>query len=238
MSNGYYQNGGNNQAKWLAAQELTVKEKIQYSLLGIAVLGGMFFIGRHIVKKAAEKSEQKKTMEKGSAPTIAKQIKMAFENDGWFGTDKEALRLAIRSVPSKREFSKVMASYQRLYDSSLLKDMQGELKSSEYNEMLAIVSAKPDADTGGTQQLGIEQVQSWAKRLNAAFDISYGPFPGTDEEAVKAVFIEIPTQEVFQSVAIAYQNLFGSSLYEELKSELEYWEYEPVIQIIYSKPKN
>ena len=233
MSNGYYQYGKNGQA----AQQLTVKEQIQYSLLGIAVLSGMFFLGRHLVKKAAEKSEQKKTMEEGTAPTIAKQIKMAFENDGWFGTDKEALRLAIRSVPNKKEFSKVMVSYQRLYDSSLLKDMQEELKSSEYNEMLAIVSAKPDTGADG-KQISTEQVQSWAKRLNAAFNIAYGPFPGTDEEAIKAVFIEIPTQAVFQQVAYAYQQLFGSVLSEDLDSELEYWEYEPMMAVIKSKPKN
>ena len=33
-----------------------------------------------------------------------------------------------------------------------------------------------------------------AKRLKAAFDKSYGFMPGTDEEAIKAVFSEIPTQ--------------------------------------------
>ncbi|MBS1586509.1 MAG: hypothetical protein JSS82_13290 [Bacteroidetes bacterium] len=218
---------------------LTVKEKIQYSLLGIIVVGGAVIIGRNWIRKAQANHEELKTLDEGNAPTIAKQIKMAFENDGWFGTDKDTLRLAIRSIPSRAEFRKVMVSYQKLYGSSLLGDMQKELKSSEYNEMLYIVSAKPETyHASEQQQLTSADLQGWAKRLNAAFNISYGPFPGTDEPAIKAVFLEIPTQAVFTQVAAVYQSLFGSDLMEDLKSELELWEYDPMMQIINSKPKN
>ena len=216
---------------------LTVKEKIQYSLLGVIVLGGAVIVGRNWVKKAEAKTEQTRSLDDGSSATYAKQIKMAFENDGWWGTNKDQLRDTMRAIPSKSEFRKVITSYQKMYNSSLLGDMQSELKSSEYNEMLAIVSAKPDTGADG-KQISTEQVQSWAKRLNAAFNIAYGPFPGTDEEAIKAVFIEIPTQAVFQQVAYAYQQLFGSVLSEDLDSELEYWEYEPMMAVIKSKPKN
>lgn len=218
---------------------MTVKEKIQYSLLGIIVVGGAVIIGRNWIRKAKVNHEQLLTLDEGNAPTIAKQIKMAFENDGWFGTDKDALRLAIRSIPSKSDFRKVMVSYQKLYSSSLLGDMQKELKSSEYNEMLYIVSAKPETHSASEQhQLTMDELQGWAKRLNAAFNISYGPFPGTDEPAIKAVFLEIPTQAVFVQVGTVYQSLFGNDLIDDLKSELELWEYDPMMQIINSKPKN
>ena len=218
---------------------LTDKEKIQYSLLGIIVLGGTVVIGRKWIKNAAAKNEQGKTLEEGNAPTYAKQIKMAFENDGWWGTDKDALRSAVREIPSKNEFRKVMVSYQRLYGSSLLGDMQSELKSTEYSEMLSIVSAKPEIADGTTpKQLGMSDLQGWAKRLKAAFDITYGLFPGTDEPAIKAVFLEIPTQAVFGQVATVYQSLYGSDLNADLGNELEYWEYDPMMQIIKSKPKN
>lgn len=220
-------------------QGFTLKEKVQYSLLGIIVVGGAVIIGRNWIRKARTNNEERKTLDEGNAPTIAKQIKMAFENDGWFGTDKDALRQAIRDIPSKSEFRRVMVSYQKLYNSSLLGDMQKELKSSEYNEMLYIVSAKPETfSSNAPKQLTMEQLQGWAKRLKAAFDISYGPFPGTDEPAIKAVFLEIPTQEVFNQVAVAYQSLFGNDLTADLKSELELWEYDPMMQIINSKPKN
>ncbi len=218
-------------------QPLSTKETIQYSLLGLVILGGAVMLGRSVIKKAVVKNEQAKTLEDGTAPTYAKQIKMAFQNDGWWGTDTVALRSALRSIPSKEEFRKVMGSYQRLYSSSLLGDMQSELKSSEYNEMLYIISAKPESN-GGQQAIGIDHLQSWAKRLKAAFDMTYSFLPGTDEEAIKAVFLEIPTQQVFAQVGTIYQALYGNSLIDDLKGELEFWEYDTMLQIIYNKPKN
>ena len=227
------------QAVTPAEQGFTLKEKIQYSLLGIIVIGGAFLIGRNIVKKSVAKNEQKKTLEEGSVPTYAKQIKMAFQNDGWPGTNKDALRQALRDIPNKSEFRKVMTSYQRLYNSSLLGDMQKALKSTEYDEMLYIVSSKPETNNPNkSQALTTDQLQSWAKRLKAAFDITYGPFPGTDEQAIKAVFLEIPTQALFSQVGVVYKSLYGNDLIADLKSELEFWEYDPMMQIISSKPKN
>jgi hypothetical protein len=235
----YAQDIGEEEAYYQQGQELTLKERIQYSLLGIIVVGGAVIIGRNWVRKARTNNEEMKTLSEGNAPTIAKQIKMAFENDGWFGTDKDTLRQAIRDIRSRSEFRKVMVSYQKLYNSSLLGDMQKELKSSEYNEMLYIVSAKPESYSHNEpKQLTTVDLQGWAKRLNAAFNIYYGPFPGTDEPAIKAVFLEIPTQEVFNQVTVVYQSLFGNDLIAELKSELELWEYDPMMQIINSKPKN
>ncbi len=226
----YYQQG---------TEGFSLKEKIQYSLLGIIVVGGAFLIGRNIIKKAEAKSEQRKTLDDGSAPTYAKQIKMAFQNDGWPGADKDALRQAVRDIPDKNEFRKVMTSYQKLYNNSMLGDMQKALKSTEYDEMLYIVSAKPEKyNPNKSQQLTTEQLQGWAKRLKAAFDIKYGIFPGTDENAIKAVFLEIPTQAVFNQVGVAYKSLYGNDLIADLKSELEFWEYDPMMQIINSKPKS
>jgi len=235
----YAQDIGEQAAYYPHEQEFSLKEKIQYSLLGIIVVGGAVIVGRNWIRKARTNNEELKTLDEGNAPTIAKQIKMAFDNDGWFGTDKDALRAAVRAIPSRSEFRKVMVSYQKLYNSSLLGDMQKELKSTEYNEMLYIVSAKPETySPNAPQQLTMEQLQGWAKRLNTAFNISYGPFPGTDEAAIKAVFLEIPTQYAFNQVAAVYQSLFGNDLTADLKSELEMWEYDPMMQIINSKPKN
>src|SRR4051794_33146574 len=115
--------------------EFTLKEKITYSMIGVVVLGGSFLIGRKLIKNAQATSEERKTFEDGSAATYAKQIKMAFENDGWWGTDEESLRVAIRKVPDKDVFKQVIASYERLYNSSLMRDMKDELQTSEYNEM-------------------------------------------------------------------------------------------------------
>jgi hypothetical protein len=219
--------------------DLSAKEKIQYSLLGIIVLGGAVILGNSLIKKKRANAEELKTFTDGSAAAYAKQIKMSFENDGWWGTDEDGLRYTLRKIPSKDEFRKVMSSYEKLYNSSLLRDMKEELTSSEYNEMMAIINGKSErvGTNSKGEQLTYLQYQSWARRLRAAFDISYGFIPGTDEEAIRAVFMEIPTQAVFAQVAAAYQSEFGSSLLSDLDSELEFWEYQPMMEIIYRKPK-
>ena len=220
--------------------EFTIKETLTYSILGAAVLGGSFFIGRSLVKRARSTGEEKKTYEEGNEATFAKQLKMAFDNDMWFGwgTDEEAIRKTLKAVPSKEVFRKVINSYQKLYTRSLMKDMQDELTSTEYNEMLAIIGAKPErGNTLTTAVLSAQQFLSWAKRLRAAFKITYGWFPGTDEDAIKAVFMEIPTQAAFGQVALAYKNEYGDDLMKDLQSELEFYEIGPMLNIISKKSK-
>src|SRR6266498_97581 len=218
----------------------TLKEKLQYGILGVIVLGGSFFIGRSIIRKARSTSEEKKTYDESNPAGYAQKLKMAFENDNWFGwgTDEEAVRSVMRAIPSKDEFKKVINSYQKLYSRSLMIDLKDELATTEYNEMLAVIAGKPDK-IGSSQQLQIGQQQylAWAKRLKAAFDITYWFIPGTDEDAVKAVFMEIPTQAAFEQVTIAYKKLYGNDLISDLKSELEFWEYGPYMEIINKKPK-
>lgn len=220
--------------------DFTLKEKLTYGIVGLVVLSGSFFIGRSIVRGARATSEQKKTYEDGNAASFAQQLKMAFENDNYFGwgTDEENIRSVIRKIPSKDFFKQVINSYQKLYARSLMADLKDELATSEYNEMLAIVSGKPDRITGSYKPiLTNQQYLAWAKRLKAAFDITYWFVPGTDEPAIKAVFMEIPTQADFQRVAQAYQNEYGNDLISDLKSELEFWEYAPMMEIINKKPK-
>ena len=220
--------------------DFTLKEKLTYSIVGLVVLGGSFLLGRSVVRGAKATSEQKKTYEDGNAASFAQQLKMAFENDNYFewGTDEEAIRDVIRKVPSKDYFKQVINSYQRLYARSLMADLKSELASSEYNEMLAIIAGKPDKITGNYKPIITQQQYlAWAKRLKAAFDITYWFVPGTDEPAIKAVFMEIPTQSDFQKMAAAYLREYGNDLMSDLKSELEFWEIGAFTDIINNKPK-
>lgn len=221
-------------------EDFTLKEKLTYGIVGLVVLSGTFLLGRSVVRGARSTTEQRKTYEDGNAASFAQQLKMAFENDNYFGwgTDEEAVRSVIRKIPSKDYFKQVINSYQKLYARSLMGDMKEELAASEYNEMLAIIAGKPDK-IGGTYSpiLTGQQYLSWAKRLKAAFDITYWFVPGTDEPAIKAVFMEIPTQADFEKVAKAYLNEYGNELMSDLKSELEFWEIGSMMEIINKKPK-
>jgi hypothetical protein len=217
-------------------EEFTLKEKILYTGGSILVAIGTFFLGRKIVRSAISNREERKTFNEDSPATYAKRIKMAFENDGWPGTNTAELRTILREIPSKRSMTQVANSYQKLYSTPLYKDMSDELQSTEYNEMLAIIETKPDRiDKKGknTPVITAKHYEEWAKRLKAAFDKSYGPFPGTDEEAIDAVFNEIPTQTDFIQVGAQYKKLYGGNLIEDLKGEGEYDQ----LKTILSKPK-
>ncbi len=214
----------------------TLKEKILYGLGSIIVLTGSILLGRRIVKKSIANKEENRSLEEGTPATWAKQIKMAFDNDGWFGTDTEKLRKTLREIPSKEEFNKVTKSYKKLYNSNFFNDLSDELQSTQYNEMLSIIATKPEKKGGKSVDLG-KQYESWAKRLKAAFEKTYGFLPGTDEDAIKAVFTEIPTQAAFLETAKAYAKEYNSNLTEDLKGELEIWEYPSYMQIITSKPQ-
>lgn len=220
-------------------QGLTLREKLAWSLAGIIALGGAFILIRNTVRKRQADEQQRLTYVDGSAPTYAKQVRMAFANDGWWGTDTDSLRNTIVRIPTKQVFREVMDSYRKMYNRSLLADMESELQTSEYNEMLAIINAKPERTnaSGQTNLLTAAQVQSWAARLKAAFDKRYGFMPGTDEDAIRAVFTEMPTQSAFAYTAAAYKSMYGRDLASDLKGELEFWEYAPYMQIIQQKPK-
>lgn len=211
------------------------KEILLYSMGSILLVGTTFFVGRKLVRDVVKKHEENNSVEDGSVSSYAKSIKMAFDNDGWWGTDNVALRNTIISIPSKQVFNQVVKSYQRLYNSSLMADLQSELSLTNYNEMLAIINGKPEKANSAVNYYKL--YEQWAKRLKTAFDKTYGFFPGTDEEAIRAVFNEIPSQSAFVYVANAYHTLYNANLISDLKSELEFWEYEPMMKLITSKPK-
>ncbi|MDI1355757.1 MAG: hypothetical protein PSX36_12620 [bacterium] len=216
--------------------DLTLKEKILYSFIGLGIVGGGVFFGRKLVLKKVANREEKKSFEDGTPATYAKQIKMAFDNDGWWGTDVTKLRTTLREIPSKQAFLKTQESYTKLYNSNLITDMTDELQSTEYNEMMQIIAEKPDK-TGGKPVSTTIQFVGWAKRLKAAFDKSYGFLPGTDDEALVAVLNEMPTQKSFVYTMVAYQKLFGTNMIEDMQAESEFGQYGDWMKIILSKPK-
>jgi hypothetical protein len=218
----------------LKERGMSVKEKLIYSAIGLAVLGGGVYFGRKLILNKVANKEENQSFEDGSSATIAKQIKMAFDNDGWWGTNTTALRNALRQISSKDEFAKVQKSYQKLYNSNLLKDMSDELQSTEYNEMLQIIAGKP---TKKGQTPTVNAYDAWAKRLKAAFDKVYGFLPGTDADAVVAVFNEIPTQTAFIQTAVSYKKLYGTNMLEDMQSEAEFGQYADWMKIITVKKK-
>jgi hypothetical protein len=221
------------------AESISLTKQIFYGVGTTLITIGTFLIGRKIVRGVVSDKEERKSFDENSPATYAKRIKMAFDNDGWYGTNTKELRRIMQEIPSRDAMKQVSDSYQRLYHAALYKDMGDELQTTEYNEMLAIVSAKPDriAKKGqGQKLLTANNYEQWARRLKAAFDKTYGPVPGTDETAITAVLEEIPTQTDFVQVGVAYQKLYAVRLIEDLKSESDFGEYSGWMRIITSKP--
>ncbi|MBI3518056.1 MAG: hypothetical protein HY062_01695 [Bacteroidetes bacterium] len=217
----------------------TVKEKLVYGLLGLVSVGGTIWLGKKIYLNIRSNKEENKSFEDGSSATVAKQIKMAFENDGWWGTNTTALRQTLVSVQSQEDWDKVLKSYERLYSTptekaNLLKDLSDELQSTEYNEMLQIINVKPkkrgQAPTGN-------QYQAWAKRFKSAFDKEYGVFPGTDDEAMTAILNELPTQAAFIKTGVEYKKLYGTNILEDMNAESEFGQYDEWMAILVKKRK-
>ena len=214
--------------------EMSLREKLLWSVLGAAGGTGLAIVVKKFVINKIEDKAHEKSFEDGTPQTIAKQIKMAFENDGYWGTDVNTLRKVLTEIKSKAQMKKIYDAYTKEYHNNLYKDMSDELQTSEYNEMLQIIAAKPDKEG---QAPTTNQYTAWAKRLKAAFDKTYGFISGTDEKAIKAVFNEIPTQTAFIQVGKAYYKEFGENLITVLKGELEVWEYGDYMKIITAKRK-
>lgn len=221
------------------AETWTMKEKLVYGLLGLIGVGGTIWLGKKIYLNTRANKEENQSFEDGSSATIAKQIKMAFENDGWWGTNTTALRQTLLSVQSQEDWNKVLKSYEKLYSTptakaNLLKDLSDELQSTEYNEMLQIINSKPKKR--GQAPSG-NQYRAWAKRIKAAFDKEYGFLPGTDGDALVATLNEIPTQAAFIKVGVEYKTLYGNNILDDMKSESEFGQYDEWMAIIVKKRK-
>jgi hypothetical protein len=121
-----------------------LKAVVIYSTLGLGSATGLFFLARHFYKRTRANVSQKHSLEEGDPATFAKQIKMAFDNDnsfGW-GTNEKVVMQVFNELPSKSMYTKVQKEYSRLYGRSLNADLEDELSSDEYNELIRILNAK------------------------------------------------------------------------------------------------
>ncbi|MBI3136045.1 MAG: hypothetical protein HYZ14_15315 [Bacteroidetes bacterium] len=208
--------------------------------LGISLIAAtlIYFAAKRIRKIAAAKKESKSLGEDKHA-TWAKQIKNAFDNDGWWGTDTAALRKTLREIPSMEDFTKVVSSYKTLTagEEELISRMTDELRQTEYDEMLAIINSKPKKAKDAKAGAVIYDPHGWAKRLNAAVNYRGGGlFWGTDEDAITAVILEMPTQMAFFDTATAYKQDFGTLLMDDLIGDLSFGEVAEYTRMIKEKP--
>jgi hypothetical protein len=120
------------------------KTVVTYSALGLGTATGMFMLARFLYKKAKKNSIEKNSLSEGDPATFARQLKMAFDNDNWmgWGTNNEMVMQVFRQIPTKSAYQKVQNAYFGLYNKSLTAELESELTSDEYNEVIRILSVK------------------------------------------------------------------------------------------------
>ena len=216
-------------------KSFSLKEALGYTLLtGLGIGAVIYFGGRKIKKSKTDKSDSQ-SFKAGTPEYNAKQIKMFFENDHWLGTDTTKLRHLLTKVGSQEEMEKIRKAYKDQNGTVLDNDLKKKLQSSEFIEFSQIIAAKPKK--AGQKVTGDILYKSWGIRFKAAFDKQYGPLPGTDDEAVKTVLFEIPTQRAFINTGVAYYKEFGRQLMTDLKDELTSSEYYSFMKELSNKPK-
>lgn len=121
-----------------------LKTTVIYSTLGLGAATGVFFLVRHFYKLSQANRAEKHSLEEGDPATYAKQLKMAFDNDNYFGwgTNEKAVKQVFREIPSRVMYTKVQKEYFRMYGNSLNADLENEMDSNDYNELIRILNAK------------------------------------------------------------------------------------------------
>jgi hypothetical protein len=121
-----------------------MKTVVVYSSLGVGTATGLFLLVRHFYKKSQANRSEKHSLEEGDPATYAKQLKMAFDNDNYmsWGTNEGAVKQVFEELPSRKMFERVQKEYFRMYSRSLNADLEEELSSDEYNELIRLLNTK------------------------------------------------------------------------------------------------
>lgn len=120
------------------------KTIIIYSTLGILVTGGLILAGKQFYNSTKKNRTNNRSLEEGDPSTLARQLKMAFENDmpfGW-GTNEGMVEKVFYQIPSKEFFVKVQKAYKAETGNNLNEDLAEELTSEEYNKIISILNSR------------------------------------------------------------------------------------------------
>lgn len=217
-----------------AAQDDPFVRYVKWGLIGLVTVTGVGAGIYFLTRRSVSRHEEKKTLDKDSPASFAKNLVMAFENNGWYGADMVRVRQVIREIPDVAFKKKVEASYNRLTGNILGDDLKEYLHTSEYQEVKAMLDALPEK-AGSTPQK-IYDPYGWARRLNAGVTHeAMGLFWGTDEDAINLVLKDVPTQKAWEDVKQAYEELYpGYALMSDLEGDGFSEEY--VDSIIKKKP--
>ena len=208
----------------------TMKETLVFGGIALGLTALTVWLLTKTAKKVISHREHDKTFKDDQPATWAKQIHMALE--GSWGTYEEGIRKALREMKTQKDFDDTAKSYKRAYSENLLERFEKDLSDAEYNEFLAIIAGKPEKEGDPVTY----NYKAWAERLyNAMSQYYFGFWPGTDEDAIEAVFNELPNYTAYKKVAAAYKNEYGTELYDDLLGDMEWYQVTLLINKVAKK---
>lgn len=136
-----------NSNDWIA----NLKTIAVYGIPVALTAGGLIYGATRYIKSTKKDSAQKDVLLYASPESIANQLRMAFENDYYPGTDEESVFDAFNKMPTQAYYQLVIAAYKSLFGSSfflqlsnsLPDDLKNELSAADYMKVASIIQSKP-----------------------------------------------------------------------------------------------
>lgn len=120
---------------------------VRNSIIGLALAGGAGIAGIMLLKKFRRQQVNNQSLYEENPATYARQLIMAFENDmpfGW-GTNEDLVYEVYNRIPSKTFYRKVQEAYRiESRGGNLNEDLSSEVSSDIYNDLIRIISNKPN----------------------------------------------------------------------------------------------
>lgn len=226
-------------SEWLTPEDKRILKYAAYTGGTILIGGAAALTARHFIRKSRAGRAETQSLNDGTPENLAKRIKMAFDNDGFWGTDVDALRKVFTDIPSQEEFATVVSKYEAITQQgkgAFYKDLTNELTTSEYYEMQSILKAKP-FKKGGKKVFDWNSATASSHRIKAAFDYTMLGMPSTDKGALESALREIPSLYAFAMVKVVYKKEYGHEIETDLDDELDVFDFSWK-DIVYTKPKN
>jgi hypothetical protein len=129
---------------WQNRPRISISSQVTSTVLAVGAAAGVFWGIKAVVKNFKQGIREQQALTEGNPAAFATQLKMAFENDNYFGwgTDEEAVFTVLEAIPSSSVMNKVQRAYRDLYGRNLAADLKEELSSEEFATALQIINAK------------------------------------------------------------------------------------------------
>lgn len=130
---------------WQSRPKVTISQQLTTALLATGAGLGIFLGIRAVVRNFKQGIRERQSLTSGNPAAYATQLKMAFENDNYFGwgTNEQLVFDTLESIPNWSTWLKVQKAYRDLNDGrNLAADLKEELDTGEFAMAMQIINSK------------------------------------------------------------------------------------------------